>query len=84
MRQKILRNNNRQKTTPKQYRNSLISASFLKIKFIAKYFKHKFSNSLKNLTSGRKIYSVIQKDGFNFVRLYFLNYTWYVNDVHNI
>jgi len=27
---------------------------------------------------------VIQKDGFNFVRLYFLNYTWYVNDLHNI
>jgi len=30
------------------------------------------------------IYRVIQKDGFNFVRLYFLNYTWYVNDLHNI
>jgi hypothetical protein len=30
------------------------------------------------------IYSVIQKDGLNFVRLYFLNYTWYVNDLHNI
>ena len=29
-------------------------------------------------------YSVIQKDGLNFVRLYFLNYTWYVNDLHNI
>jgi hypothetical protein len=29
-------------------------------------------------------YSVIQKDGLNFVRLYFLNYTWYVNDPHNI
>ena len=26
-------------------------------------------------------YSVIQKDGLNFVRLYFLNYTWYVNDL---
>jgi len=27
---------------------------------------------------------VIQKDGLNFVRLYFLNYnTWYVNDLHN-
>jgi hypothetical protein len=25
-----------------------------------------------------------QKDGLNFVRLYFLNYTWYVNDLHNI
>jgi len=24
------------------------------------------------------------KDGLNFVRLYFLNYTWYVNDLHNI
>ena len=29
-------------------------------------------------------YSVIQKDGLNFVRLYFLNYTRYVNDLHNI
>jgi len=30
------------------------------------------------------IYRVIQKDELNFVRLYFLNYTWYVNDLHNI
>jgi hypothetical protein len=30
------------------------------------------------------IYSVIQKDGLYFVRLYFLNYTWYVNYLHNI
>jgi hypothetical protein len=29
-------------------------------------------------------YGVIQKDGLNFVRLYLLNYTWYVNDLHNI
>jgi hypothetical protein len=29
-------------------------------------------------------YRVIQKDGFNFLRLYFLNYTWYVNDLQNI
>jgi len=29
-------------------------------------------------------YSLIQKDGLNFVRLYFLNYAWYVNDLHNI
>jgi len=29
-------------------------------------------------------YSVIQKDGLNFVRPYLLNYTWYVNDLHNI
>jgi len=28
--------------------------------------------------------SVIQEDGLNFVHLYFLNYTWYVNDLHNI
>jgi hypothetical protein len=27
------------------------------------------------------LYSVIRKDGLNFVRLYFLNYTWYVNDL---
>ena len=30
------------------------------------------------------MYSVIQKDGLNFVRLHFLKYTWYVNDLHNI
>jgi hypothetical protein len=27
---------------------------------------------------------VIQNDGLSFVRLYFLNYIWYVNDLHNI
>ena len=30
------------------------------------------------------LYSVIQKDALNFIRLYFLNYTRYVNDLHNI
>jgi hypothetical protein len=30
------------------------------------------------------IYRVIQKDGLNFLSLYLLNYTWYVNDLHNI
>jgi hypothetical protein len=29
-------------------------------------------------------YRVIQKDGLKFVRLHFLNYTWYVNNPHNI
>ena len=29
-------------------------------------------------------YSVIQKDGLSFVILYFLNYTCYVSDLHNI
>jgi len=29
-------------------------------------------------------YRMVKKDGLNFVRLYFLNYTWYVNDLHNI
>jgi len=37
----------------------------------------------KSLSSSVAKYSVIQKDGFNFVRLYFLNYTWYVDDLHN-
>jgi len=32
----------------------------------------------------RSKYMVIQKDGLNFIRLYFLNYTRYVNDLHNI
>jgi len=30
------------------------------------------------------LYSVIQNDGLNFMRLFFLKYTWYVNDLHNI
>jgi hypothetical protein len=30
------------------------------------------------------IYRVIQKDGLNFVRIYFLICTAYVNDLHNI
>jgi hypothetical protein len=30
------------------------------------------------------IYSVIKKDRFNFVRPYFVQYTWYVNYLHNI
>jgi len=30
------------------------------------------------------IYSVIQIDGLNFIHLYFLHFTWYVNDLHNI
>jgi hypothetical protein len=30
------------------------------------------------------LYSVIKKDGLNLLRLYFLNYKWYVNALHNI
>ena len=30
------------------------------------------------------VYSVIKRDGLNFVRLNFLNYTRYVDDLHNI
>jgi len=41
--------------------------------------------SNENLKSAiYNIHSMIQKDGLNFLRLYFLNYTWYVNDLHNI
>jgi hypothetical protein len=29
-------------------------------------------------------YSVTKRDGLNIVRLYFLSYTSYVNDLHNI
>ena len=40
---------------------------------------------LKNIVASVSVlYRVIQKDGINFVRLYFLNYTWYVNDLRNI
>jgi len=41
-----------------------------------------FCNTVFN--AGNLLYRVIQKDGLNFVRLYFLNYTCYVNDLHNI
>ena len=34
-------------------------------------------------TYSHHIYSVIQKNGLNIVRLYFLNYIGYVNDLHN-
>jgi hypothetical protein len=34
--------------------------------------------------SSGTLYRVIKKDGLNFVSLYFLNYIWYVNDLHNI
>jgi len=37
-----------------------------------------------NIRENYNKYSVIQKDGLNFVHLYSLNYTWYVNDLHNI
>ena len=40
--------------------------------------------AFEDLTVIFNIHSVIQKDGLNFVRLYFLNYTWHVNDLHNI
>ena len=40
---------------------------------------------LKNIVASVSVlYRVIQKDGINFVRLYFLNYTFYVNDLRNI
>ena len=42
------------------------------------------SQNLRQTELYTAIYSVIQNDGLNFVRLYFLNYTWYVNDLHNI
>ena len=38
----------------------------------------------RNIYSDQVMYSVIQKDGLSFVRLYFLNYPWSVNDLHNI
>jgi hypothetical protein len=31
-----------------------------------------------------RLHSIIKKDGLKFLRPYFLNYTWYVNDLHNI
>jgi hypothetical protein len=40
-------------------------------------------NEVRNNCTDNK-YRVIKKYGLNFVRLYFLNYTWHVNDLHNI
>jgi hypothetical protein len=42
------------------------------------------TDAAARLCARRALYSAIQKDGLNFVRLYFLNYTWYVNNLHNI
>ena len=43
-------------------------------------------NKLINITVFilHTLYRMIEKDGLNFVRLYFLNCKWYVNDIHNI
>jgi len=42
-------------------------------------------NRLSILDSNKiLIYRVIQRDWLNFLHLYFLNYTRYVNDLHNI
>ena len=48
------------------------------------YFIHTRLVGSQSLSGPFGKYRVIQKDGLNFVRLYFLNYTWYVNDLHNI
>ena len=45
---------------------------------------YKRGEEYKNVIKIFQNYSVIKKDGLNFVRLYFLNYTWYVDDLHNI
>jgi len=39
---------------------------------------------LRDMKMAKIMYRMIQKDELNFVRLYFLNYKWYVNDLHNI
>jgi len=43
-----------------------------------------YNKMMKEVRCFILIYSMIQKDGLNFVCLYFLNYTWYMNDLHNI
>ena len=54
------------------------------------FFVFRFLPNIVSLSSPIKgllfflIYRVIKKYGLNFVRLYFLKYTWYVNDLHNI
>jgi hypothetical protein len=40
--------------------------------------------SLHFFVAASSFVSCCTKDGLNFVRLYFLNYTRYVNDLHNI
>ena len=41
-------------------------------------------NKIKIQRDSERWAQVIQKDELKFVRLYFLKYTWYVNDLHNI
>jgi len=54
-------------------------------RYCAGIYKYQDQRNVRNMnTASAYMYRVIQKDGLNFVRLYFLNYTWYVNDLHNI
>jgi len=51
------------------------------------HFARKWCNLCHGYVSRSPVfekYSVIQKDGLKFVHLYFLNYTRYVNDLHNV
>jgi len=47
------------------------------------FLKDNFSTFLSNVCKFLQ-YSMFEKDGLHFVRLYFLNYTWYVHELHNI
>ena len=61
--------------------NQTRTISFPSIKFCSKEFT--FLTVLRTIMQIILKYSVIQKDGLNFVSPYFLNYAWYVNDLHN-
>jgi len=45
---------------------------------------HTAFSKFYELAPKRQKYRMIQKDGLNFIHLYFLSYTWYVNDLHYI
>jgi len=49
------------------------------------YFKYSsLFTAYRILNTFYGIYSVIQKDGLKFILLYFLNYVWYIDDLHNV
>jgi len=59
-------------------------ASVLRIIYTVCLVKFPFKKTVSQTSVQIEIYSVIQKDGLNFLRLYFLNYIWHVNYLHNI
>jgi chorismate mutase len=76
---------NRQKSYYERERETVVLKDVKQTNRTRKINKHTKKHGYRSETKTEStMYSEIQKDGLDFVRLYFLNYTWYVNDLHNI